>query len=945
MSDNVPILYSVYTGNDENNTILVLEIDADNIWLVDSGSSRSPCYQYFRAAILKRKISNIKGIIITNTHAGRLDGITKFLKEFFSQKISIDESQKLDCLVILTKEFSNEPIIDILKDNEFEFVNDFDDKIPIFEIQNINLKCFFHDKGRPLILKRKKNVDQNTGFLQSSYKDAVRFVAKNSIVTNYVSPMLSNYRLSNYGISNYVENNSIVRILGLGRGENETLSILPIERSFNELSTNLHSNKSKAHVNLSSILSCWQCSKDGNIKTMVLTSDSIASWILDVVTIKLKGYQQTRSNERPFVDIFQVPNYGSRINSMIGTHVKLDDKAAVEADFEIMCNFSNFEIFEEAVQSKGYINMPSNSVTIKSFLKYMTRALVVRRSEKDNSIDWSWDEINWPEVGRKLYIIYKMNQRTDQCHWPKYDFIKDEIDTSDDELEPYLNNIKRGNITEEQLYLYFKSIKKRIRENFDIIIYANNKDLRSLLSPMWHCLKVSPLSFRYITSSISNFYSSFITKTYFISSGSRHGHPDGLVLIGIIKSVLEDLNEKERDVIILLANGSKVNMNLLASVINDLLENRSCDVQKLLNQRIKIYAIKDSAYEVGIKLSNGELNDPKNAQLLSWDSMAKEEIKKITDIFKRNKSLPNQPIDKKVMYDIKILNQDYPLWLSVDKEDNLTPSDMPVSFLISYMPFPDQIAYQISSDSCNFIVKFEWVVENKYDEFYLVDLNTEKELYYALDKSTPSPRFKKQPTNEGALTFCFSMDGSISSSTDKRKNGKPLKDFLIELGEFEKNAENITLEINNALNYIIGACNVENVFKSLPNYFPSVRSLTVELDSEVLWEISKDNLFDIKYASIRPKNEELSKLGEFVTAAEITIKNPRFNNMELSMKINLNNNGSESVLEWAPKIKDISKTRPVYDYLLNTNIHQKKMEECFLWLSMFANYATIVSGA
>lgn len=321
MSDNVPILYSVYTGNDENNTILVLEIDADNIWLVDSGSSRSPCYQYFRAAILKRKISNIKGIIITNTHAGRLDGITKFLKEFFSQKISIDESQKLDCLVILTKEFSNEPIIDILKDNEFEFVNDFDDKIPIFEIQNINLKCFFHDKGRPLILKRKKNVDQNTGFLQSSYKDAVRFVAKNSIVTNYVSPMLSNYRLSNYGISNYVENNSIVRILGLGRGENETLSILPIERSFNELSTNLHSNKSKAHVNLSSILSCWQCSKDGNIKTMVLTSDSIASWILDVVTIKLKGYQQTRSNERPFVDIFQVPNYGSRINSMIGTHV------------------------------------------------------------------------------------------------------------------------------------------------------------------------------------------------------------------------------------------------------------------------------------------------------------------------------------------------------------------------------------------------------------------------------------------------------------------------------------------------------------------------------------------------------------------------------------------------------------------------------------------------
>ncbi|CAG8676464.1 44271_t:CDS:2, partial [Gigaspora margarita] len=85
----------------------------------------------------------------------------------------------------------------------------------------------------------------------------------------------------------------------------------------------------------------------------------------------------------------------------------------------------------------------------------MTRALVVRISEKDNNINWSWDEINWPE----------------------YDFIKDEIDTSDDELDPYLNKIKRGNITEEQFYAYFRSIKKRIRENLDILICANNKDL------------------------------------------------------------------------------------------------------------------------------------------------------------------------------------------------------------------------------------------------------------------------------------------------------------------------------------------------------------------------------------------------------------------------------------------------------------------------------------
>ncbi|KAF0550864.1 hypothetical protein F8M41_023858 [Gigaspora margarita] len=98
------------------------------------------------------------------------------------------------------------------------------------------------------------------------------------------------------------------------------------------------------------------------------------------------------------------------------------------------------------------------------------------------------------------------------------------------------------------------------------------------------------------------------------------------------------------------------------------------------------------------------------------------------------------------------------------------------------------------------------------------------------------------------------MDNSISSSTDKRKSGETLKDFLIELGKFEKNSENIPREINNALNYIIGVCNIENVFKSLPDYFINVLSLTVELDSEVVWEISKDNLFDINNASIRPNN-------------------------------------------------------------------------------------------
>ncbi|CAG8800738.1 1823_t:CDS:2 [Gigaspora margarita] len=243
----------------------------------------------------------------------------------------------------------------------------------------------------------------------------------------------------------------------------------------------------------------------------------------------------------------------------------------------------------------------------------MGRAIVVRRSEKDNNINWSLDEINWPEVGRNLYIIYKMNQRTEKCHWPKYDFIKDETDTSDDELDPYLKLYKKG------------------KYHGRIIICANDKALR----PDCHHF--------------------------------HNGHPDD---------------------------------------------------QKLLNQRIKVYIIKDIAYEIEIKFSN-------------------------------------------------------------------------------------------------------------------VGFNTKEEVYYALDKSTPSPRFKKQPTNE---------------------SGKTLKDFLIELGEFEKNAENIPLEINNAPNYIIGVCNIEKVFKSLPDYFINVLSLTVELDSEVVWEISKDNLFDIKNASIRPKN-------------------------------------------------------------------------------------------
>ncbi|CAG8693242.1 14164_t:CDS:1, partial [Racocetra persica] len=729
MPENEPILHSIYTGNDKNSSILVLELDVNNIWLIDSGSSRSLCYQYLRAAILKRKISNIKGIIVTNTHHGRLDGVTRFLKEFFSQHSNTDESQKLDCLVILTKEFNNEPIINILKDNGFDIINDFNDSDPIFENPNINMRCFFHDKGRPLVLKREKNIDQNPGFWQRGYENAVRYVANNTMINNYVNPLINNSL-----INNYVEINALARIFWRKDGV-EPLPGLPIERFGDELFLNVQKNKSKAHVDLSSILTCLQYSKDGNIKTMLLTSDSAASWILEVITIKLKEHLQIQLNERPSIDVFQVPNYGSRINSIVGTFVdppkhvnqqfalmmilyygrafdftNLDDRAIVtiENDFEIMCNFSNFEIFEEAALLEGYIQTPLNLEDIKNFLKYMANALTVRKSEKDNNsnINWNWDEINWPEVGRKLYIIYKMNKETGPCHWPKYDFIKDVIDIPNKEFDPYFDNTKRGNISDEQLHVYFKSIKKRIRKNFDTIIWTNDDkvkhqlryatSLKPLLVPLWHSLSISPLAFRYIANSISNFYNSFTAKTYVISSGSRHSHLDALVLVGIIKSILEDLKEKERKAMILLTNGSKVNMNLLASMIDDFLENKSNDVQKLLSQRIEIYTISDSSYEVSVKLSNGELNDHKSAQLLRWDSIGKEEIKKVTDILKRNKNLPNKPINKQIIHDIKISNHDQdPLWLNVDEEGNLAPSNAPVSFLISIMPYPDQgIIYQ-----------------------------------------------------------------------------------------------------------------------------------------------------------------------------------------------------------------------------------------------------------
>ncbi|CAG8534659.1 2852_t:CDS:2 [Racocetra persica] len=287
-------------------------------------------------------------------------------------------------------------------------------------------------------------------------------------------------------------------------------------------------------------------------------------------------------------------------------------------------------------------------------------------------------------------------------------------------------------------------------------------------------------------------------------------------------------------------------MNLLSSMIDDLLENKSNDIRKLLSQRIKIYTISDSSHEISVKLSNDG----------------------ITDILKRNKNLPNQPFNKQIKYDIKISNHDQdPLWLNVDH-------------LMACFVF--DIYHAVSGSNR---------VPN-------IDLNTGKDLYYAFDESTP--KFKKQPTNEGAIKFCFSVNNPTNLSINKRKCGNTLRDFLLAIGEFERNDKNITLAIKNALNDIIGAY------------------------SKVEWEISEDKLFDIKNILIRPKEEELSKLVDYVVAMQIIIKNPRLNNMKISMKIDLNNNGSKSTLKWIPMITDMSKTKLIYDYLFKYRYPTKK---------------------
>ncbi|CAG8536995.1 5823_t:CDS:2, partial [Gigaspora rosea] len=174
-------------------------------------------------------------IISSNARKKHLDGMVRFFKECFSPEgVYAKEFPNLDFHVVLTDEFRNNPIINILRDNGFEF----DNKETKFEYPNITMECFFHENRMPLILKHRK-------------QDA------NAVANR--------------------DNVSIVR------------------------------NNAKIPTDMSSILTYLKYEINGIKKSVLLTSDNIASCIQSVLTRKLNVYQQSRLNKRPYIDIFQVP--------------------------------------------------------------------------------------------------------------------------------------------------------------------------------------------------------------------------------------------------------------------------------------------------------------------------------------------------------------------------------------------------------------------------------------------------------------------------------------------------------------------------------------------------------------------------------------------------------------------------------------------------------------
>ncbi|CAG8842922.1 5803_t:CDS:1, partial [Racocetra persica] len=185
------------------------------------------------------------------------------------------EFQNLD-YVILTEEFREMPIVEIIKQHEFEEIHGLND---IQIVNHTYIKCFFQEKGGPLIFKRIKKDEKKESLNIVSYmqnipvSDYMANITVPSFVTNCVEP-----------VAKYVSNVNYVANLVPIAGEiyNNYISSEPSIKLIIEQSSNIQNNKSDIPVDISSIITYLQHTlKDGNIKTMLLTSDNDASWILE----------------------------------------------------------------------------------------------------------------------------------------------------------------------------------------------------------------------------------------------------------------------------------------------------------------------------------------------------------------------------------------------------------------------------------------------------------------------------------------------------------------------------------------------------------------------------------------------------------------------------------------------------------------------------------------
>ncbi|CAG8766466.1 9144_t:CDS:2, partial [Ambispora leptoticha] len=163
MSELEPILYFICSDDGDG---LILELNDNYFLIIDGGSVQTPYYQNLRVAILKRRITAFKGIIITSVHKNHLDGVTKLFNEFFPLKSDSGKKfQNLD-YVILTEEFRDMPIVEIIKRYEFEEIHRLDD---IQIVNNTYIKCFFQEKGSPLIFQRIKKDEKKENLNIVSY--------------------------------------------------------------------------------------------------------------------------------------------------------------------------------------------------------------------------------------------------------------------------------------------------------------------------------------------------------------------------------------------------------------------------------------------------------------------------------------------------------------------------------------------------------------------------------------------------------------------------------------------------------------------------------------------------------------------------------------------------------------------------------------------------------